>query len=56
MHFLRVNVTFYDAVNVIHDVITTADPIPYTAKFMFEMFECLDSCKIIKPNKSDVER
>ena len=35
MHFLQVNVTFYDAVNVIHDVITTADPIPYTAKFMF---------------------
>ena len=34
--FLRVNVTFYDAVNVIHDVITTADPIPYTAKFMFD--------------------
>ena len=35
MHFLRVNVTFYDAVNMIHDVITTADPFPYTAKFMF---------------------
>ena len=35
MHFLRVNVTFYDAVNVINDVITTANPIPYTAKFMF---------------------
>ena len=35
MHFLRVNATFYDAVNVIHDVITTADPFPYTAKFMF---------------------
>ena len=33
--FLRVNVTFYDAVNVIYDVITTANPIPYTAKFMF---------------------
>ena len=28
MHFLRVNITFYDAVNMIHDVITTA-------KFMF---------------------
>ena len=26
---------FYDAVNVIHDVITIADPIPYTPKFMF---------------------
>ena len=35
MHFLRVNVTFYDAVNVNHDVITNANPIPYTAKFMF---------------------
>ena len=35
MHFLRVNVTFYDAVNMIHDVITTPDPFPYTAKFMF---------------------
>ena len=23
------------AVNVTHDVITTANPIPYTAKFMF---------------------
>ena len=34
MHFLRVNGTFYDAVNVIHDVITTANPFPYTAKFM----------------------
>ena len=33
--FLRVNVTFYDAVNVIHDVITKANPTPYTAKFMF---------------------
>ena len=36
MRFLQVNVTFYDAVNVIHDVITTADPILYTAKFMVE--------------------
>ena len=35
MHFLRANVTFYDAVNVIHDVITTANSIPYNAKFMF---------------------
>ena len=35
MHFLRVNITFYVAVNVIHDVITTANPIPYTVKFMF---------------------
>ena len=35
MHFLRVNVTFYDAVNIIHDVITTPNPFPYAAKFMF---------------------
>ena len=25
-------ITFYDAVNVIHDVIITANPCPYTAK------------------------
>ena len=35
MRSLRVNVTFYDAVNVIHDVITTSNPFPYTAKFKF---------------------
>ena len=35
MHFLRENVTLYDAVNVIHDVITTAHPYPYTAIFIF---------------------
>ena len=35
MHFLQVNVTFYDAVNIIRDVVTTANPFPYTAKFMF---------------------
>ena len=34
MHFLRVNVTFYDAVNMIHDVITIANLFPYSAKFM----------------------
>ena len=35
MHFLWVNVTFYDAVNVIPDVIPTArsNPFPCTAKF-----------------------
>ena len=33
--FWRVNVTFYDAVNMIHDVITTPNPFSYTAKFMF---------------------
>ena len=32
---LWVNVTFYDAVNIIHDVITTPYPFPYNAKFMF---------------------
>ena len=26
---------FYDAVSMIHDFITTANPFPYTAKFMF---------------------
>ena len=35
MHFLRVNVTLYDAVNNVHDVISTANPFPDTAKFMF---------------------
>ena len=35
MDFLRVNVTFYDAVNMIHDVVATVNPFPYTAKFMF---------------------
>ena len=24
----------YDAVKVVHDIITTANPFPYTAKFM----------------------
>ena len=33
--FLRANVTFYDAVNIIHDVITTPIPFPYTAKILF---------------------
>ena len=34
-HFLWENITFYDAVNMIHDVITTANPFPHTAKLMF---------------------
>ena len=34
MHFLRVNVTFDDAVNIIHDVIRTVNRFPYTAQFM----------------------
>ena len=33
--FKRVNVTFYDAVSVIRNVITTANRFPYTAKFIF---------------------
>ena len=38
MHFLRVytNVMFHDAVKKIHDVIKTANPFSYTAKFMFD--------------------
>ena len=35
MQFLRENVMFYDAINMIHDVITTANPFPYTLKFIF---------------------
>ena len=34
MHFLRVNVTFYDAVNTIHDVLSTDNPFTDTTKFM----------------------
>ena len=26
---------FYDAINMIHDLITTANPFPCTAKFVF---------------------
>ena len=36
MHFLRVNATFHDAVNMILDVVTMANPFPYTAKIMFD--------------------
>ena len=35
MNFLRLNVTFHDAVNIIHDVILAPNPYTYTAKFMF---------------------
>ena len=35
MHFMRVNVTFNDVVNMIHDVIRTANLFPHTDKFMF---------------------
>ena len=34
--FLHVNVMFYETVNIIHDVISTANQFPYTAKFMFD--------------------
>ena len=34
MHFLQVNVTFYDATNIIYDVITTPNPFPDTDEFM----------------------
>ena len=40
MHFLRVNVAFYDAVKVIHDVITT-NQIPYSAKAYFSEVEII---------------
>ena len=32
--FLQVNIMFHDAVNMIHDIIRTAYPSLYTAKFM----------------------
>ena len=35
MHFLQVNVMFYDAVNMIRDVIRTANTYPYATEFMF---------------------
>ena len=50
MHFLRVKATFYIAVNMIHDVITTANPFPYNAKFMFV------GVRNNNLTKSDIER
>ena len=35
MKFLLINVKFYDAVNMIHYVISTAYPYHNTAKFVF---------------------
>ena len=35
IHFLQGNVVFYDTVKMIHDVISTANSFPYTAKIMF---------------------
>ena len=49
--FFAGNVMFYDAINMIHDVITTPDPFPYTAKLMFV---CVRHNRMKK--KSDVER
>ena len=48
MQFLRVNVTFYDAVNMIHDVITTAKPLPYTAKFILVGVRNNKTCQMLK--------
>ena len=48
MHLQRVNITHYDAVNMIHDVITTANPFPYTAKMMFVVVRNNKSKHIIK--------
>ena len=50
MHILRVNVMYYDAVSIIHDVITTSNPFPYNAKFMFV------GVRNNETQKSDVER
>ena len=36
MNFLRVNITFNDAVNITHDIITR-NLYPYTAKVMLEV-------------------
>ena len=49
MHFLRVNVTFYDAIHMTHDI-TIANPFSYTAEFLFV------GVRIMKVNKSDDER
>ena len=35
MHFSAGTRHFFEAVNMIHDVIRTVNPCPYTAKFMF---------------------
>ena len=50
--FLWVNVTFYDAVNMIHEVITTANPFPYTCTARFR-FVCVRNKKT---QQTDVER
>ena len=47
MNFLQVNVTFYDAVNMIHDIIRTANTFQYTE---------VSNLEIITLNKLDIER
>ena len=49
--FCWVNVRFYDAVNIIHDFIRTANPFIYIANH-----SCLQELEIIKLNIADVER
>ena len=49
MHFLGVNVTYSDLVSMVYDVITTANPFPYTAKFMFVVGVKNNETKQIKP-------
>ena len=56
MHFLRVNVTRYDAVKTIHDVITTANQFPLLLNFHILLNSCLAGLEIIKLKTSDVER
>ena len=51
MHFLWLNVTFHDTVNMINDIIRMANPFPYAATH-----SCLWVLEIIKLNKSNVER
>ena len=50
MHLDVINVTFYDAVNVIHNVIKQL------INFHILRNSCLTLFEIIKLNKSDVER
>ena len=41
MHFLRVNIMIYDAVNMINDTITTAKLFPYTLDSCFSVLEII---------------
>ena len=49
MNFLRVNVTFYDSVNMVHDFIKLEN-------CHILLNSCLSVLEIIKLNKSDFER